>query len=70
MAELVSRGVEVNGCDGCKDQCGGVVPKEEARWWYMPAKNKIKLQTKRTRRKEFKDRMRSRAVLPAELSSE
>ena len=48
------RGVDVNGCTNCKQQCDLNVPKEEANWWYMPAKNKQGLRQSKERRKEHR----------------
>lgn len=53
------RGVDVSGCNGCSQQCDLGVPKEDATWWYVPAKNKQKLFAKRLRRTQSKARLRS-----------
>ena len=48
------RDVDINGCTNCKQQCDLNVRKEEANWWYMPAKNKQGLRQSKERRKEHR----------------
>ena len=51
MGELAKRGIDSSGCEYCHQQCDTSVPKEDATWWYMSTKNKIKLRTLRDRRR-------------------
>ena len=48
------RGVDPNGCDSCFQQCNLQTRREDADWWYVPAKNKQRLRQKKNRRREFK----------------
>jgi len=54
---LVDRGVAVDGDDVCRQQCDSSIAKDDARFWYVPAKNKAKLFTIYERRKEHKERV-------------
>lgn len=68
LEKLRDREVEVRGCAQCSDQCGGKISKEEAKFWYVPAKNKLKLQARRERRIQFKQKIRDMKAVAAEVS--
>lgn len=57
---LEHRGVQVEGCDACANQCSLATPIEEASengWWYTPSKNKWKLRKKLENRRRRLPRM-------------
>jgi hypothetical protein len=55
LNSLKDRGVEIDGCANCWQQCNSSVERSASTWWYMSAKNKEKLRkTREIRRLEKK----------------
>jgi len=65
LERLAARGVDVDGNDGCCEQCNPAVAAEQAKFWYVPKKNKSKLRVKRARRM---DGMKKAGLRPADKS--
>ena len=50
LNKLAEKGMNVQGCDDCYQQCDLKFTPTSESWWYTPVKNKQKLRTKRLRR--------------------
>ena len=51
LNQLQTNGVDIRGCDSCKQQCDLSTPKTSSDYWYQPAKNKLGKRKSRNRRK-------------------
>lgn len=55
-------GVDVRGCDDCHQQCDLAFQPTNETWWYTPKKNKQKLRTKRLRRIQHREFVKSKEL--------